>query len=260
MVSARGSGASRSESGRMIGGPIGLGSQTDLLIGGLIGPGSQTDFPTSMKHAKKSAAPTGAVRAPSGTAPSSSVDSAEEAWFAGLKQSKLDWDVPPVMVLNLKRLMTVRIYGYQDTANTADALPNSTGGSPLKVSTQMSAELVSASGDDLQVVPVGAQSQKYVPATAFTDWSWNVTPVHTGKDKMLKLTVNVILDSNHSRSFVTYSNPFAVEVVSTTSAKDYVEEHFMSILKYWGPGGAGFLAIAGLIQWWRKRSKGRSQS
>ena len=247
MRSGRGSGASRSASGRMIGGLIGLGSQTDIL--------------TSMRHAKKSAAPTSAVPAPSETAPSSSsVDSAEEAWFAGLKQSKLDWDVPPVMVLNLKRLMTVRIYGYQDTANTADALPNSTGGSPLKVSTQMSAELVSASGDDLQVIPVDAQSQKYVPATGFTDWSWNVTPVHTGKDKILKLTVNVILDSNHSRSFVTYSKPFAVEVVSSTSAKNYTEDHFMSILKYWGPGGAGFLAIAGLIQWWRKRSKGRSQS
>ena len=189
-----------------------------------------------------------------------SIDAAEEGWFAGLKQGNLKWDVPPVMVLDQRKLITVRIFGYEHAASGEDALPNSTGGSALKVSSQMTAELVSASGDDLTVVPLDANSQKYVPATGYADWSWNVTPVHSGRNKMLRLTVNVVMDSGHNRPFVTYSNPFAVEVVSTTSAKNYAEEHFMSILKYWGPGGAGFLAVAGLIQWWRKRSQNKAQT
>lgn len=192
---------------------------------------------------------------PSATDSSGSTDAAEESWFAGLKQSRLDWDVPAVMVLNETRLITVRVYGYQDPSSAGDALPGSTGGSPLKVATQMSAELVSAGGDDMQVAPGEAAGVKYVPATGFTDWSWKVTPVHSAKLEKLKLTVRVVLDASHSRSFVTYSRPFEIAVVSAGSAKDYTEDHFWSMLKYWGPGGAGFLAAAGLFQWWRKRSQ-----
>ena len=192
---------------------------------------------------------------PSLTDPNGSTDAAEESWFAGLKQSRLDWDVPAVMVLNETRLITVRVYGYQDPSSASDALPGSTGGSALKVATQMSAELISAGGDDMQVTPAGAAGAKYVPATGFTDWSWKVTPVHSAKLEKLKLTVGVALNASHSRSFVTYSRPFEIAVVSAGSAKDYTEDHFWSLLKYWGPGGAGFLAAAGLFQWWRKRPR-----
>lgn len=194
------------------------------------------------------------------SSPTSSTDTDEEKWFAGLKESRLEWDVPPVMVLGETRLMTVRIYGYSNAQSSADALPGATGGTPLKVATQMSAELLPANVDDLKIEPLDSASQKYVPATGFTDWSWNVTPLHSGKQETLRLTVYVILDSTHRRSFVTYSKPFTIKVADRSTAKDYAEDHFSSILKYLAPGGAGFLFLAGMVQWWRKRSKKPSPS
>ena len=164
------------------------------------------------------------------------------------------------MVLDQMRLMTVRIYGYGDAQNAGDALPNATGGASVRVATQMSAELVPVNSEDLKLVALDAQSQKYVPATGFTDWSWNVTPLHSGKEEKIRLTVYVILDASHRRSFVTYSKPFTIAVADRGSVKDYVEDHFSGMAKYLLPGGAGFVALAGLVQWWRKRSQTKEGS
>ncbi len=157
------------------------------------------------------------------------------------------------MTLDESRLITVRLHGYENAPGTADALPGASGTASLKVATQMKAELVSAGGDDLTVKPESEEGVRYVPATGFTDWSWTLTPVHSAKQEKLRLTVEAVLDADHSRSFVTYSRPFAIAVASAGSVKDYTEENFGSLAKYWGPGGAGFLAIAGVIAWWRKR-------
>ena len=187
--------------------------------------------------------------------PNGSTDAAEEAWFNGLQLGQLDWDVPQTMTMDQSQLITVRLHGYEDAASTPDALPGGTGSASLKVGTQMKVELVSAGGGDLTVVPVSEQGARYVPATGFTDWSWTVTPVHSTSAKKLRLTVEAVLDANHSRSYVTYSRPFAIEVATPESVKNYTEENFGSLAKYWGPGGAGFLAIAGVIAWRRKRRK-----
>lgn len=194
----------------------------------------------------------------SASASSGSTDAVEEAWFNGLRPGQLDWDVPETMTLDEACRITVRLHGYQNLASSIYALPGASGTASLKVSTQMKADLVSAGGDDLTVKPDSERGVRYVPATGFTDWSWTVTPVHSAKQEKLRLTVQVVMDADHSRSFVTYSRPFAIEVASAGSVKNYTEENFGSLAKYWGPGGAGFLAIAGVIAWWRKRQPGKS--
>ena len=185
--------------------------------------------------------------------PGGSVDIGEEAWFAGLKQSRLDWDVPAKMAVGATELVTVRIHGYADAADGTDGLPGKTGAARLKVATQMTADLVSASGEDIQVIPAESEGTKYVPATGSNDWSWEVTPMHSERAATLKLTVRAVRDASHSRSFVTYSRPFAIQVVTGNGIVDWMQGHFWPVMKYWAPGGAGFLALTGVVQWWRKR-------
>ncbi len=182
-----------------------------------------------------------------------SEDTAEETWFGSLKNGNIDWDVLPVMVVGQTKPVTVKIHGYLDKG---PALPNATGTDQIRVSTQMKAEMMSANGDDLTVVPLDTQSQKYVPATGSTDWSWNVTPNHSGKNKMLKLTVSVVMNGAPDRSIDVYSKPFSIEAVSVRSARNFFEDHFQAIMKYFLlPGGGGFIILAGIIQLWRKRSQ-----
>lgn len=195
---------------------------------------------------------------PNGSGNNGSTDAVEEAWFNALEPGQLDWDVPEAMTLDVTRLITVRLHGYQDTTSSADALPAASGTAGLKVATHMRADLVSDGGDDLRVKPEGEQGVRYVPATGFTDWSWTVTPVHSAKQEKLRLTIEAVMDADHSRTFVTYSRPFAIEVATAGSVTNYTEENFGSLAKYWGPGGAGFLAIAGVIAWWRKRRTGKA--
>ena len=204
-----------------------------------------------MPHHSNVAAPHPAPAAPPPI--TGSLDAVEEAWFAGLQTGLLEWIVPPKMVLSKSDPVTVRLHGYKDAGNAADTLPGGNGQAPLKVSTQMKVELVSAGGDDLTVTPESEQGVRYVPATGFTDWSWMLTPVHSAKQEKLRLTVEAVFNAEHSRSFVTYSRPFVIEVATAGSVKDYTEKNFGSLAKYWGPGGAGFLAIGGAVAWWRKR-------
>lgn len=178
-----------------------------------------------------------------------------EAWVNQLRQGRIEYQVPPKMLLLHAATVTVVVHGYQDV-NTV-TLPGATGSASLKQSPRMKVELLPEDNpDDFAIALENGDMVKDVLSNGATTWIWKVTPNKSGAKQRLKVLVSLMYP-NADKSEVPledYHTTVEVDVASlwSTVVDDYQHDP-MKFFSYMVPGGAGFTFLAGLVVWWWKR-------
>ena len=178
-----------------------------------------------------------------------------QTWVNQLKQGKIEYKVPPKMLLLQAAPVTVVIHGYEDV-NTA-TLIQPTGSASLKQSPRMKVEVLSdGDPDDFTIALENGDAVKDVLSNGATTWIWKVTPNKSGAKKRLKILASLMYPNTDKTEIQLpdYTTTVEVDVASlwSTVVDDYQHDP-MKFFSYMIPGGAGFTFIAGLVVWWWKR-------
>lgn len=181
-----------------------------------------------------------------------------EAWIRQLKQGRIEYQVPPRMLLLQAATVTVVIHGYQDV-NTA-TLPEATGSASLKQSPRMKVELLPEDDPDAFTIALeNGDAVKDVLSTGATTWIWKVTPNKSGAKQRLKILASLMYPNTDKTEIQLqdYHTTVEVDVASlwSTVVDDYQHDP-LKFFSYMIPGGAGFTFIAGLVVWgWKRKHK-----
>jgi hypothetical protein len=160
------------------------------------------------------------------------------------------------MVWNQASTVTVVIHGYQ--APQGAALPEVTGGGSLKVSDRMQVELFSTNDPDEFTISreAGTEDIQFVPIGATTTWNWQVTPKYPRKKQTLTIEAWVLYpgaSNEYLQQMPAYTGSVDVDASVVTNVETSFWNDPSFWIKYMLPGGAGFLFLASIVTWWRKR-------
>lgn len=177
-------------------------------------------------------------------------------WYKQLKQGSIEYNIPQKMVWKVASTVTVVIHGYQ--AQKTSALPQATGSGALKVSDRMRVKLLSPDHPDEFTITNEDSSDdvRYVPADSTTTWRWQVTPNYPAKGQKLVVQAWVLYpeqEEKYTQELPVYTATLDVDASLVTNAARGFWTDPGNWIKYMLPGGAGFLFLAGLIAWMKKK-------
>lgn len=193
---------------------------------------------------------------PAATAPEPSYGQRVGDWYKQLKQGSIEYNVPQKMVWKVASTVTVVIHGYQ--APKTSALPEATGSGTLKVSDRMKVKLLSPDHPDEFTITNEDSSDdiRYVPADSTTTWRWQVTPNYPAKGQKLVVQAWVLYpdqEDKYAQELPVYTATLDVDASLVTNAARGFWSDPGNWVKYMLPGGAGFLFLAGLIAWAKRK-------
>lgn len=178
---------------------------------------------------------------------------AHAQWIKALKDGKIEYNIPPLMKLNVTSVVTVVIHGFEGTGQ--NVLPDGKNAT-LKVSPYMQMQLTAANPDEFEITPQ-TKAILPVPIDSSATWTWNVKPKQPATNQNLTIeafTVDDEAGENPQELFPSYSATVSVTVLGFW---EWLWQEFWNdpaaTIKYVLPGGAGFTAAAALIVWWWKR-------
>jgi hypothetical protein len=177
-------------------------------------------------------------------------------WYKQLKQGSIEYNVPSKMVWKVASTVTVVIHGYQ--APKTSALPEATGSGSLKVSDRMKVKLLCPDHpDEFTIINEdSADDVRYVPADSTTTWRWRVTPNYPAKGQKLVVQAWVLYpdqEEKYAQELPVYTATLDVDASLVTNAARGFWSDPGNWVKYMLPGGAGFLFLAGLFAWAKKK-------
>ena len=177
-------------------------------------------------------------------------------WYKQLKQGSIEYNVPPKMVWKVASTVTVVIHGYQ--APKTSSLPEATGSGTLKVSDRMKVKLLCPDHpDEFTITNEDSNDDvRYVPADSTTTWRWQVTPNYPAKGQKLVVQAWVLYpeqEEKYAQELPVYTATLDVDASLVTNAARGFWSDPGNWVKYMLPGGAGFIFLAGLIAWTKKK-------
>ena len=216
--------------------------------------------PEDNSSAKPSAGDTektgGESTAPAASSVESSYGERVGNWYKQLKQGSIEYNVPRKMVWKVASTVTVVIHGYQ--APKTNSIPEATGSGTLKVSDRMKVKLLCPDHpDEFTITNEDSNDDvRYVPADSTTTWRWRVTPNYPAKGQKLVVQAWVLYpdqEEKYAQELPVYTATLDVDASLVTNAARGFWSEPGNWVKYMLPGGAGFLFLAGLIAWAKKK-------
>lgn len=183
-------------------------------------------------------------------------------WVEHLKNGKIEYKVPPTMLLHKTATAAVVIHGYEDVDTTT--LSDATGSGTLKQSERMKVELLAMDNPgDFTIALKDGDSVRFVPVDSATTWLWNVTPNASGMKQKMLVRASIVYpgaDDKTEQQLPDYTAIVEVDVPSVwTTMKENYQQDPLKWFSYVIPGGAGFTFLGGIAVWlWRRRHKDAS--
>ncbi len=180
-------------------------------------------------------------------------------WFKQLKEGAIEYNVPKKMTWQQQSTVTVVIHGFAAPKSTS--LPEPTGTGTLKVSDRMKVQLLAPDNPDeftIEKEP-GTEDTKFVPMDSTTTWRWQVTPKYPRKGQKMTIQAWVLYPGEEEKvaqELPVYTASLDVDASVISNAERGFWSDPGNWVKYMLPGGAGFVFLAGIVMWIRKRFSG----
>lgn len=143
--------------------------------------------------------------------------------FKQLLDGTMRYEVPTVMTIDEPQVVTLRISGAPDDKSLAANFPGTS--ERVKFADSIRASLYG--GDDFAVTPRQADNAQLIPPTGFSDWQWDVKPLHSGHARLLTLRLDTYLHVNGRDVFFSTSKErtITVNVNSARAVTDFAKDH-----------------------------------
>lgn len=178
----------------------------------------------------------------------------------GLKPGQIVFNPPPKMKVGVKQLVTVRI---GDSEYGGDLKSNIGQGGPIREEKLPTGRFMSVSLSGIGFDFAGSPGQKnggaqIVPKGGFSEWIFYVTPVESGKLKLL-LTASVRYKILGKEEF--QNQPVIARDIDVEVNRLYVIQAALLAEWKWIAGGIGSVLVASfgfLFKWWLEQRKKRA--
>ncbi len=143
-----------------------------------------------------------------------------------LSEGRLVYKIPNVMRIRSTYKVFVRISKSHNTISIYDSLSGSVTTSKIPVTETMEVKLIDISPKDkkyFEIVDDNNGIQIIESGDTYTEWSWNVTPIHIGKTK-LKIVISTIRNDN--KKDIVYEDTVEIE-------RDIKEQIIFFWEEYW---------------------------
>ncbi len=180
-------------------------------------------------------------------------------WFKQLKEGAIEYNIPKKMTWQQQSTVTVVIHGFAAPKTTS--LPEPTGTGTLKVSDRMKVQLLAPDNPDeftIEKEP-GTEDIKFVPMDSTTTWRWQVTPKYPRKGQKMTIQAWVLYPGEEEKvaeELPVYTASLDVDASVISNAERGFWSDPGNWVKYMLPGGAGFVFLAGIVMWIRKKLSG----
>jgi hypothetical protein len=164
-----------------------------------------------------------------------------------LSEGRIVYKIPNVMRIRSTYKVFVRISKSKSTVSIYDSLSGEVMTSRIPVTETMEVRLVDVSPSDkkmFDIVTDGNQVQIVESGDTYTEWSWNVTPIHVGVSK-LKIVVSII--KNNNKKDIVYEDTVEIE-------RDVKEQIIFFWEEYWKWIITTFI-MPFIVWWWKNRKK-----
>ena len=162
-------------------------------------------------------------------------------------EGRIVYKIPNIMKIRSTYKVFVRISKSKSTVSIYDSLSGEVMTSKIPVSETMECKLVDVSPNDKKhfyIVDANSAIQIIENGDTYTEWSWDVTPIHIGNSK-LKIVVSVI--KNDNKKDIVYEDTVEIE-------RDLKEQIIFFWEEYWKWLITTFI-IPFVVWWWKNRKK-----
>lgn len=146
--------------------------------------------------------------------------------YGNLAEGRIVYKIPNVMKIRTTYKVLVRISKSKATVSIYDSLSGDVMTSRIPITETMEVKLIDVSPSDkkmFNIVEDDNEIQIVESGDTYTEWSWDVTPVHVGKTK-LKIVVSII--KNNNKKDIVYEDTVEIE-------RDLKEQLIFFWEEYW---------------------------
>jgi len=164
-----------------------------------------------------------------------------------LSEGRIVYKIPDIMKIRSTYKVLIRISKSKATVSIYDSLSGDVMTSRIPISETMEVKLIDVSPSDkkmFNIVDGNSAVQIIENGDTYTEWSWDVTPVHVGKSK-LKIVVSVIRNGN--KKDIVYEDTVEIE-------RDIKEQIIFFWEEYWKWIITTFISPF-IVWWWKNRKK-----
>lgn len=168
-----------------------------------------------------------------------------------LSEGRLVYKIPNVMRIRSTYKVLVRISKSKANISIYDSLSGEVMTSLIPITETMEVKLIDVSPKDkkmFDIVEDNNSVQIIEDDDTYTEWSWNVTPVHVGVSK-LKVVISII--RNNNKKDIVYEDTVEIE-------RDFKEQIVFFFEEYWKWIITTFL-LPFLIWWWNNKRKSKKK-
>ena len=130
---------------------------------------------------------------------------------SSLSEGRIVYKIPERMKVRSTYKVLVRISKSKKTISIYEKLSGDVVTSTLPVTETMDVKLIDISPEDrkeFNIIEINSSEQIVEDGDTYTEWSWNVTPIHVGSSK-LKIIISVIRDKG--KKDIVYEDTVIVE-------------------------------------------------
>lgn len=138
------------------------------------------------------------------------------------------YTIPDTMRVFSDHKVIVRISKEEGLVNIEENLNGKIVKSTLRVESRMEVKIIDPTGENFKIVPINRERQ-LIEMGEYTQWTFNVIPLRSGRDLKLDLVVSIIIGDD-SKELV-YSDSVIVKSSPTKQIKSWWESNWHWILE-----------------------------
>ena len=149
---------------------------------------------------------------------------------SSLSEGRIVYKIPDRMKVRSTYKVLVRISKSKKTISVYEKLSGDVVTSTLPVTETMDVKLIDVSPDDrkeFNIIEINSSEQIVEDGDTYTEWSWDVTPIHVGSSK-LKIIISVIRDKG--KKDIVYEDTVIVEKDILVQIGFFLESYWQLLL------------------------------